>query len=176
MGQRKGIKVTDEADAPEAPVAPKKVTKLELLESAPHFSYFEFEEKKRLVPYLSAHKFMPGDFIITEGEAMTTAFFLLSGRVEVLKSNVEGERRRLAELAGGQIVGEGALIPFGRHDSTVLIWVREKAIALGLPTEKFADLTINDPQLAFKITYDVIRLLRQRLNEASNRLADALEG
>ncbi|MBF0170826.1 MAG: cyclic nucleotide-binding domain-containing protein [Nitrospinae bacterium] len=160
--------MTDEASAP------RKVTKLELLESAPHFSYFEYEEKQRLVPYLTAHKFMPGDFLITEGEAMSVAYFILSGRVEVLKGNVDGDRRRLAELGGGQIVGEGALIPFGQHASTVLIRTREKVIALGLAAEKFADLTINDPQLAYKILYDIIRLLRQRLNEVSNRLADTI--
>ncbi len=162
--------MTDEASAP------RKVTKLELLESAPHFSYFDFEEKKQLAPYLTAQKFMPGDFIITEGEAMTTAFFILSGKVEILKSNVSGDRRRLTELGGGQIFGEGALIPFGKHDSTVLIRATEKVIALCLPGDRFADLTINAPQIAFKITYDIIRLLRQRLNEVSNRLADALSG
>jgi len=161
--------------AENGPSGEKKITKLDLLESAPHFHYLTFEDKKKLVPYMTAQKFLPGDFIITEGEEMNVTYFILSGKAEVLKSNAEGDRRKLAIIGKGEFVGEAAIVPQESPSSTVLIRAVENVIVLGLPGARFEEMMINAPDLAFKIVFDILRLLRQRLNEVSNRLADSMD-
>ena len=148
---------------------------IELLESAPHFSYLSFDDKARLVRYMKVEDFMPGDCLIHEGEDLTRLFFIIEGAVEIIKASASGEKVALATLGRGEIVGETALQP-AASQSTVVVRAREKTRALVLPGKSFRNLIIDSPGTAFKVMFDVLKLLRRRLNQVSNRLADSLTG
>ncbi len=148
-----------------------KLVKIEMLESAPQFSFLDFEEKKRLVQYMVYGEYLPGDPLIREEETLNCVHFIFEGQVEVVKTSAEGDRVSIAKLGRGEIVGEGALLP-SDFQSTVLIRAEKPTKALSLPKKDFKNLMINSPQTAFNILFDILRLTRRRLNEVSNKLAD----
>ena len=148
-----------------------KLLKIEMLESAPHFSFLTFEDKNRLVNYTIHKEFLPGDFLIHEGEEQNSVSFIFEGSVEIAKTNANGDRVVIAKLGRGELIGETALLP-AVYESTVIARAVEKTNALCLPGTAFRELTINSPNTAFKILYDIIKTLRKRLNEVSNKLSD----
>jgi len=145
--------------------------KIEMLESAPYFSYLTFDEKKELVQYMRHAEYLPGDPLIHEGEEQKTVYFLFDGKVEVIKTSVDGEKVSLATLGRGEIIGESALYPDTSY-STVFIRAVDKTGALLLPAGGFREIQATSPDLAFKLLFGMMKLLRRRLNDASNRLAD----
>jgi CRP-like cAMP-binding protein len=151
-----------------------RLSKIEMLESAPHFAFLSFEDKKRLVSHMEVEEFLPGDPLIAEGGDQDKVFFIFEGGVEILKHSAEGARFSIARLGKGEIVGESALEPV-IQSSTVIVRADQPTKALCLPAERFRDLMINSPETAFKVLFDVVRLLRRRLNQVSNKLADSLD-
>ncbi|MGK7344439.1 MAG: cyclic nucleotide-binding domain-containing protein [Candidatus Nitrospinota bacterium M3_3B_026] len=149
--------------------------KIEMLESAPHFSYLTFEDKSELVESMTVEEFLPGDVLIHEGEGLVAVLFLFEGSVEVMKTSAEGERVRLATLGRGEIIGESAIYP-ETENASVLIRALEKTKALSLPGENFRRIASKNPRLAFRLMFDMMKLLRRRLTDVSNRLADIMAG
>lgn len=152
-----------------------KLSKIELLESAPHFSFLNFGDKNVLVAYMTIEEFLPGDLLIHEGESQEKTYFIFEGMSEVVKTSAEGERVSIAKVGRGDLIGEAALQPT-LIQSTVVIRALEKTKTLCLPRDAFEDMMTNAPKTAFKILFDVIRLLRHRLNEVSNKFADQMDG
>lgn len=150
-----------------------KLSKVELLESAPHFSFLSFGDKNVLVSYMTLEEFLPGDLLIHEGESQDKTYFIFEGIAEVVKTSAEGERISIAKVGRGDLIGESALQP-RLIQSTVVIRALKKTKALCLPRSAFDEMMSNAPKTAFKILFDVIRLLRHRLNEISNKFADHL--
>ncbi len=150
-----------------------KFDKIELLESAPHFSFLSFDDKNLLVQYMMVEEFLPGDILMREGENQNKVHFIFEGVIEIVKTSAEGDPVPLARLGRGEIVGEVALQP-NPSQSTVVIRAIEKTQSLCLPREAFEDMMENSPGTAFRILFDVIRLLRHRLNDVSSKLADLL--
>ncbi len=148
-----------------------KLSKIELLESAPHFSFLNFGDKNVLVVYMTIEEFLPGDPLIHEGEIQDKTHFIFEGKAEVVKASAEGERVSIAKVGRGDIVGEAALQP-NLIQSTVVVRALDKTKTLCLPRNAFEEMMIDTPQTAFKLLFDVIRLLRRRLNETSNKFAD----
>lgn len=149
------------------------IPKIEMLEAAPHFAFLTFEDKSALVKHTRLEEFMPGDALIHEGEELGTIYFIFDGKVEVIKTSAMGRRVALAELGRGEIVGESALYPDQSH-ATVLVRAVEKTKALALDKDDFKVIVKTSPSLAFNLLFDMMRLLRRRLNDVSNRLADHL--
>lgn len=149
------------------------LSKIELLESAPQFSFLEFDEKKWLVSFMNAEKYLAGDTLIREGQTHGKVFFIYRGAVEIVKSSAEGNRVILARLGAGEILGESAILP-QPTESTVVVRATGETLTLTLPREGFDAMKNTHPETAFKIMADIIRLLRRRLNEVSNKLADHL--
>ena len=150
-----------------------KLSKIELLESAPHFSFLNFGDKNVLVAYMTIEEFLPGDILVHEGESQEKTYFIFEGMAEVVKTSADGERISIAKVGRGDLIGEAALQP-NLIQSTVVIRALEKTKTLCLPRDAFNDMMTNAPKTAFKILFDVIRLLRHRLNEISNKFADQL--
>jgi len=149
------------------------LSKIEMLESAPHFSYLTFDDKSELVDHMELLRFLPGDVVIHEGEEIETVYFIFDGSVDVMKASVDGERVVLATLGKGEIVGESAIYT-GVSNATVLIRAAENTCALALSKGAFSEIRDNNPRLAFNLVFDMMKLLRRRLNDVSNRLADHL--
>ncbi len=157
------------------PTDPENLNLIEILESAPHFSYFTFDDKKTLVQYVRPVTFLPGDFLIHEGETMETVYFIISGKAEVVKMNIDGDKIGIADINRGEIVGETSLVPTA-VESTVRIRATEKIFALALSRKSFRKMMSGSTGIAFKILFDVMKFLRMRLNDTSNKLVDGAGG
>lgn len=163
----------EQPEKPEGATDKKALTLIEVIESAPHFSFLTFEEKKELAKYVRPVGFSAGDFIIHESEVMHTLFFVFKGEIEIVKSSAEGDKVVLATLGRGEIIGEAILLP-GKHDSTVIVRAKEKVVALGIEQKDFQLMMARNNKLTTKLLLDVLRIVRRRLNDVSNRLADCM--
>lgn len=66
------------------------------------FQKFSENDLKRIVHFSFRRVFSSGQFVIHEGEEAQAAYFLLTGRVEVLRLSISGREQVLALLAPGQ--------------------------------------------------------------------------
>lgn len=64
-------------------------------------------------------KFLPGDFLILEGDAARYVMVLTSGWVKVTGSTEDGDQSLLALRVGGELVGEQAALDGGFRSATV---------------------------------------------------------
>jgi CRP-like cAMP-binding protein len=111
-------------------------------------------------------KFKPGDTIIAEGSEGSTAFYIVSGAVEV--SVGEGDRRKvLGAMGAGEIFGEMALIEPGPRSATVKATTSTECQATSY--DEFVASIQTDPERAVQF----MRTLVRRLRQANERLAAA---
>jgi hypothetical protein len=77
-------------------------------------------ERRVVTKYLVERKFFPGEVLCQEGDNADRMWLLVRGSVSVRLRMSDHEGRRIASLATGTIVGELALIEFGKRSATVI--------------------------------------------------------
>ncbi|MES4892499.1 Crp/Fnr family transcriptional regulator [Streptomyces sp. NPDC096012] len=103
--------------------------------------------------------FGPGEPIVTEGEAGTDVFLLLSSTVKVTSRAGEGRRRLLAVRAGGDVIGELAALEGQPRAATVEVRGREPAYAVRLDGPRFLQLMRELPDALLVLAASVARKL-----------------
>ncbi len=83
------------------------------------FSHLSPAAIYRLVELAQIQTFLPGEFILQEGEVGVGCFIITKGLVEVIKSIQTPGQRLLAKLGSGEIVGEMAIIDDQPHSASV---------------------------------------------------------
>jgi CRP-like cAMP-binding protein len=109
--------------------------------------------------------FGPGEIVIQEGTKGTSAFIVLSGAVEILKSSGDKEIV-VATLGEGQVFGEMGLIEDRPRSATVKAMTELRLRVIG--REGFNELLQKKPSVLIPI----IKSLFERLRQASDRLAE----
>ena len=99
--------------------------------------------------------FKAGDAIIREGEEGDTAFFIVSGSVEVLVG--KGGRRVLA-LEAGEVFGEMSLIEPGPRSATIV--AQGDVECLEMSYDEFIGSLEDNPQRAVAFMKTLVRRLR----------------
>ncbi|MEO5377487.1 MAG: cyclic nucleotide-binding domain-containing protein [Magnetococcus sp. DMHC-6] len=129
---------------------------LKAMETIDFFSDFTKEEKEWLCENGFLEEYKPFSHLIIQGEADQTLFVLISGLLDVTKS--ETPDKPLAELTPGSIFGEVAF--FSDHLRTTNVVAKERVLAFKLPKEKFQTM---DANMKVKIQDQTIHVLLQRL-------------
>jgi hypothetical protein len=109
--------------------------------------------------------FGPGEIVIQEGTKGTSAFIVLSGAVEILKSSGDKEIV-VATLGEGQVFGEMGLIEDRPRSATVKAMTELRLRVIG--REGFNELLQKKPSVLIPI----IKSLFERLRQVSDRLAE----
>jgi CRP-like cAMP-binding protein len=114
-----------------------------LMAQSPLFRPFSRMQQRELLRRFTSHDVAPGTTIIRQGETGTGLFVVLSGEVEVERSDGAGVRQPLATLRTGDVFGEMALLRGGvttasvtaARPSTVLFLAREyvERMVAGVP-------------------------------------------
>jgi CRP-like cAMP-binding protein len=102
--------------------------------------------------------FKAGDTIISEGDEGDTAFFIVSGAVEVLIDQ-GAKARAVGKLTTGEVFGEMSLIEPGPRSATVKALTDVECLAASY--EEFLDAIQDHPERAVGFMKTLVRRLRQ---------------
>ncbi len=133
------------------------------------FSKLSNLELARLLGKLNKERYTPGETLFNQGDPGDRMYIIISGRIELYAASEGGERRLLAVLGEGDVLGEMALLT-GE--------TRSAAAVAAQPTELYS---IDSPTLDQLLTDHpaissyFIHQLSQRLVSTNNRLQAAKE-
>jgi CRP/FNR family transcriptional regulator, cyclic AMP receptor protein len=135
------------------------------LKSLPMLQFFSKDDIKKILKFSKVKKFNPGDVIIEEGSADKWVYFLISGKVTVMKL---GEEIDVIQRTG-DIFGEMCVIDGGPRSASIC--AAEDAVCLAMDVS-FADNLVGDEQIAFSaIFYQIVaEAMARRLRETSEEL------
>ncbi|GAA1853485.1 glutaminase A [Brevibacterium marinum] len=139
---------------------------------SPALSPLDEWQRTRLVGYMEPRNHEDGDIIRRVGQRFGGVHFIVSGQVNTIASDPQGDRVRLNTLSAGMTFGELALGSDDRQETT------EKAVGsvelMVLTPEAIEDLEAADPQLALllwrALTRDAYLLVDRYLRETAVRL------
>ena len=118
--------------------------------------------------YLQPHPVRVGQVAIRQGDTDRTLFFIESGTLTAHLEDALG-RMRLAVLAPGTVVGEGAFFS-GEPRSATVVATRDSML-WSLSHARFQDLSQHQPALALELALACAAVVVRRLNHANLRVA-----
>jgi len=147
------------------------VDKPEALRRSPLFEMLSPAELGVLGDLSRAMTFAPGDALISEGEAGASLYVLVTGEVDVVRTE-GGQEKVLATLAAPASLGEMSLID--REVRSATIRARTDCTALQLTAENFASFRKRSRDGFTLFVINVARVLSARLRETNRKLASRL--
>ena len=137
------------------------------------FEDFEWADVKLLAAYLVAYKAYAGTVIFREGSVGGFLCLVIDGKIDLYKENAQQQRKIVATMGAGKILGEMSLIDDEPRSATGT--VVEAATLVILTKENFVRVTKENPALGVKILLRLARLLSQRFRQASGILVGYME-
>ena len=121
--------------------------------------------------YAQRHRFNLYDVVFEQGDFGDRAYFLVSGRMDVL-IDIPGSvrKRRVSALTEGTLFAEMGLIDGGARSATVRA-VRSSA-CLSIDAESFSKLQNEIPDVALILMHNVARQFAHRLRHANNMISE----
>src|SRR5712692_9862847 len=113
-----------------------------------HMSMFEDLDKASLAAIANAaveQRYEAGQEIVRQGDVGVGAFFIKSGKVDVIQEK-GGKSTKLASLGPGEVFGEMALLDEFPRSATVR--AAEPTVTLGLQRWHFRGILESHPQIA----------------------------
>ncbi|MDX1430277.1 MAG: cyclic nucleotide-binding domain-containing protein, partial [Rhodothermales bacterium] len=141
---------------------------LQQLKRIPMFSALPDAELTGISSCFKEEQIAPGENLYLEGAPASSACFLISGDLEVLKALPGGGAERITRLEPGTMIGEMALVAGGTRTATV----RAAGPSIVLSVERdFFNAALDQISLpAFKILRSVIHDLAVRLDDLQERI------
>jgi CRP-like cAMP-binding protein len=141
-----------------------------MFESVQMFGDFKRQEVECLARFVKAYRAPAGCTLIHEGKSGGFMCILVSGRLEVLKQDDSQQPKRLAVIRPGKSIGEMSLIDGLPYSATVQ--AEQESTLLMLTRDNLAALNREYPKLAYRLLYQLSRLLSLRLRQTSGILVE----
>lgn len=132
-------------------------------------SRVQFEE---LFGWVKRRDFSAGDVILKEGQKADGLFIIARGTVEVFRS-AGTERISLAKLEGPTALGEMGLMCGGTRSATVV--AQNRVVGAFLPSETFKRKIAEQNLTAFRISYNLAKIVSLRMRETLGRISELSE-
>ncbi len=126
-----------------------------------------------LAGYMKAYSAPAGITLFQEGSPGNYLCLLISGKVDVIKNDMERHSKTVYTVPPGRILGEMSIVD-GHPRSATCITKEPVTLAI-LTRENFHQLLEKDPALGADILLKMARLLSERLRRTSGLLVDYLE-
>jgi CRP/FNR family transcriptional regulator len=139
---------------------------IEEVQSIPAFRPFSLKQQSLLAELLLRRRHAPGELIFLEGEPAKGLWFILQGRVRILKYSEAGRVQALCVMNPGKCFGGCPLFNMDRNPANAQ--ALEEVILLILPPQETSYLQTHSPELA--------RILLQIYAERLSLLAGLSEG
>jgi CRP/FNR family transcriptional regulator, cyclic AMP receptor protein len=140
-----------------------------LLDSA-LFSGFAPAEVRSIARYFSISKVGGNGVVFHEGDAGTFMCIVSSGKVSILKANLEGENVEIATLIRDRTFGEMAVLDGERRSATCI--AATDCTLLTLSRDSLDRMLDEVPRTAAKVIRAVAVALSRRLRMADGKLVD----
>ncbi|QTD45352.1 cyclic nucleotide-binding domain-containing protein [Ottowia testudinis] len=121
-----------------------------------------------LAPYLQPYPACTGHMPIRQGDKDRTLFFIESGTLTVHLEDAAG-RMKLAVLAPGTVVGEGAFFSGQARNATVV--ATRDSMLWALKLARFQELSVRQPAIALELSLACAAVVVRRLNHTTMRVA-----
>ena len=154
--------------------ARKMVEKLfDMIGHSKFFIDFTHDDVELLSDFMNMYQADAGEMIIQEGDVDDYMLFIVEGRVNIVKSDSQGEVRPMSVVGPGSTLGEMSMID-GEPRFATCIAIDSTTFAV-LSREKMVRIIMEEPALGSKILIKLVTLLSQRLRSTSSDLLHHLE-
>jgi len=143
------------------------------LSKCPLFRGMSSAERDEFIPLLEGKSYGPGATIIHEGESQQHIWIILKGRCHVTKKAKSGDEKELWILEPSGIFGEMSFFNPGPHSATVQAIT--EAEVLHLSREKFDQLLRHGSVAAYKLAFNTMGVLIERLRKMDDWIAERME-
>lgn len=123
------------------------------------FGDFNQEMLERVLPRFEWIELSGGQVLFRQGEQDDSLYFVISGRLRAVRSNEDGERAVLGEIARGETVGELAFFT-GEPRIATIVAVRDTLLAR-VSSEVFRELLVAYPLVSLNLTRLVIDRMKR---------------
>jgi CRP-like cAMP-binding protein len=138
----------------------------DMLQSIPLFRDVDQANRKLVAMSSDRVIYQPGDTIFAQGETSNAVYFVLTGRVKIIRQDNE-TAVEIAELANGSILGETAVLCGKARNASA--FAAAETVLLRLQSNVFAELLEHMPQ----VTLGLARELAARIDATNARLHEA---
>lgn len=137
-------------------------------------------EQMAVVPLMQFESFERGTPILDEGLTYAGLWIVIEGRCEVIKSNSgsngsgkPGEGNRLAVLEPGGVFGDMSF--FNTHPHSASVRALTGVDVARLTRENYDGLRDDSPTAAYKIAFNLVNLMAERLRKMDDWLCGKVE-
>ena len=152
--------------APQGNLALDAMRKSEVLGKVPLLRYLNYAELMKILSLVQLREYAPGAAIIEEGSVGTEMYVLLTGKVEIRKSN-----HTISRHDKGAVFGEMGLFDNAARSASVV--TQTDAVAMAISRKDLLPLLRQEPQIAVKFFWALNQELNRRLRATSQDLANA---
>jgi CRP/FNR family transcriptional regulator len=134
-------------------------TMAEVLARTPLFSAMSPEDLVHLADAARIRTYRDREVIVSEGDAATGCFMIVSGRVEVSQAAASGTPRVLATMGAGEVFGEMAVID--EHPRSATVRALEATECVAIRRADFMEILRRRPAIAAQLLPVLVRRVRQ---------------
>ena len=144
-----------------------------LLGHSKFFQDFTRDDIEKLALFMQVYRAEPGATIIREGDTDDFMLFILDGLINIVKTDVNGERRAMTAVTAGATLGEMSMIDGEPRFATCIAIDATKFSVFS--RDSMVHIIMEEPALGAKILIKLVTLLSQRLRDTSSNLLHYLE-
>jgi CRP/FNR family transcriptional regulator, cyclic AMP receptor protein len=127
-----------------------------------------------VIASISEQRAIPkGERLFNEGETGDGLYVVLVGSLEILKKDKSGQSQAIANIGGGNVIGEMSLINNTPRSASVM--ATTDCQLLKIPSESFSYLLQRDNVTAFKVVHNLAQVMSRRLLLMDEKLVDLLD-
>jgi CRP-like cAMP-binding protein len=145
----------------------------EMIGRSKFYADFTREDVERLTAFMQVYRASPGQAIIHEGDVDDYMIFVIEGRVEIVKTDSEGNHRPMTAVGAGATLGEMSMID-GEPRFATCIAADSTTFAV-LSRDSMVKIILEEPGLGSKILIKLVTMMSQRLRSTSSNLLHYLE-
>jgi CRP/FNR family transcriptional regulator, cyclic AMP receptor protein len=114
-----------------------------------------------------------GETLFSEGERGDGLYVVMVGSLEILKKDKNGQAHPVANVGGGNVLGEMSLINNTPRSATVVATTDSQL--LKIPSESFTYLLERDNVTAYRVVHNLAQVMSRRLALMDEKLVDLLD-
>lgn len=145
---------------------------INFLLEAPMFAELDAAELSEIVHIMQVQKVRAGSAVFREGDAGDAWYVIFSGQAEVLKGNEFLPTQRLGILTEKACFGEMAILDHSARSASVV--AMSDCTVFRFPRRDFEELLAAGNLAAYKLIYQMARVLCTRQRRITQELTDAL--
>ncbi len=145
----------------------------EMIGRSKFYADFTREDVDRLTAFMHVYRASAGQTIIHEGDVDDYMILIIEGRVEIVKTDSQGNHRPMTAVGPGATLGEMSMID-GEPRFATCIAVDSTTFSV-LSRDSMVKIILEEPGLGSKILIKLVTLMSQRLRSTSSNLLHYLE-